>query len=829
MTYSPVTLESLLSHQTWALRMARRLVREESEAEDLVQRTWMAALRRPPQSATGAKAWIRKVILNLARERHRRSQARVRHEAAPAAEPASEHGEAFESIARDEIHQLLSERLMQLAEPYRTVVLQRFYEDLTSVEIAQRLGIPAGTVRWRLKIGLDQLRAELDRRSQGDRARWVSALLAFTPSSEPSLAAAAEPPATSGSLLPGSTLLWGSLAACGLVGFLLLRNGAEPRVELHAAEPQLAELGAAAAETLAPRSDALRTSRVHSGGARHPAESELLPAIGLAILVVTEDGEPVPEAEIQVALAGRYESRARTDLEGRAWLVPADGDLGAFGLEETRGRVSLRAVAAGRSLSELVHAAAPFTPDHEVRLTVGGPDQRLWGRVLSTRGEPVADALIAWFLQHDPVEMRPDGDFATSSYLTTTSDERGAFDLPHTAGRGGIVACFAPGFALKSQNFESFPAEGLEIVLERGATIVGTVRHPDGSPAAGVSVTLESICKTEKWSTGLPGYDARRRGFFEGARTDALGRYRIEAVAAQGRRRTLWAVDDENGRMATTTLDFEQDEQVLVWDADLEEHPRLELEVVDGDGLPLSGLLVHVRRPHEGNMWTRRLLTDGAGRIRILDCPEETMFIDFFEPPGGAASLGWKRLAPSSGVQRIVLDARREITLAGRVLSPSGVAETGGALTAISLETSQETLIARDGEGRFEQHLPPGCYCLVLRSEHSAGRLARFIARAGSHLDLGDLFVPELGSLYLASPRSDAEHPSSYVLHKIEDEGQPRESLMLAQGWIREGVSLQMFPGRYRLILYPGSGAPSVVHVLEVHPSRETRLDLAAR
>lgn len=827
MTFSPVTLESLLSHQTWALRMARRLVREESEAEDLVQRTWMAALRRPPQSATGAKAWIRKVILNLARERHRRSQARVRHEAAPAAEPASEHGEAFEALARDEIHQLLSERLMQLAEPYRTVVLQRFYEDLTSVEIAQRLGIPAGTVRWRLKIGLDQLRAELDRRSQGDRARWVSALLALAPGSEPSLATAAEPPAVSGSLVPGAALLWGTLAASGLLGFFLLRGDRETRAGNQATEPGLAALVGAPADTLAPRADAQRTPhRAPAGSARPAAEGLAAPGAGLTVLVQTAAGEPVPGATIQVARAGRFEPRAHTDAAGRAWLVPEPDDLGAFGLEETAERISVRAVAPGRAVSKLVHAAAPFTPQHEVRLTVGGPEQRLWGRVRSVRGEAVAGALVAWFLPHDPIELRPEGDFASSSYLTTTSDASGAFELAHTAGPGGIVACFAPGFALRSQNFESFQAGGVEIVLERGATIVGTVRHPDGSPAAGVSVTLESICKTEKWSTGLPGYDARRRGFFEGSRTDALGRYRIEGVSAQGRRRTLWAVHDESGRMATTTLRFEQDEQVVQWDADLDEHPRLELEVVDEDGRPLSGLLAHVRRQHEGDWWTRRLLTDDEGRIRILDCPPDTLFLDFFEPPGGAASLGWKRLAPSAEVQRVVLDARRWITLSGRVLSSSGLAETGGTLVAISLETSHETLVARDREGRFEQRLPPGGYCLVLRSEQSAGRLARFVARAGSRQDLGDLFLPELGSLRLASPLDEVGNPSAYVLHKIEDEGQPRESLMLAQGWIRGEVSLAMFPGRYRLLLHPGSGAPSEEHVLEVRSSLETRLDL---
>src|SRR5204862_4621485 len=59
MTYEPVTIEHLLAHQGWALRVARQLVREEGEAEELVQRTWMAAMRRPPNSERGARSWIR--------------------------------------------------------------------------------------------------------------------------------------------------------------------------------------------------------------------------------------------------------------------------------------------------------------------------------------------------------------------------------------------------------------------------------------------------------------------------------------------------------------------------------------------------------------------------------------------------------------------------------------------------------------------------------------------------------------------------------------------------------------------------------------------------
>ena len=42
----------------------------------------------------------------------------------------------------------------------REVVLLRYYEGLNASQISERLGIPAGTVRWRLSRGLDVLRAD---------------------------------------------------------------------------------------------------------------------------------------------------------------------------------------------------------------------------------------------------------------------------------------------------------------------------------------------------------------------------------------------------------------------------------------------------------------------------------------------------------------------------------------------------------------------------------------------------------------------------------------------------------------------------------------------
>src|SRR5262245_2004586 len=66
--------------------------------------------------------------------------------------------------------------VLALEEPYRDVVLLRFFEDLPPREVARRLGVPTETVRTRTRRALDRLRERLDAEHGGDRAAWSAAL-----------------------------------------------------------------------------------------------------------------------------------------------------------------------------------------------------------------------------------------------------------------------------------------------------------------------------------------------------------------------------------------------------------------------------------------------------------------------------------------------------------------------------------------------------------------------------------------------------------------------------------------------------------------------------
>ncbi|MGE5185645.1 MAG: sigma-70 family RNA polymerase sigma factor [Acidobacteriota bacterium] len=168
--------EQLLQDLAWLKSLATRLAHDRDDADDLVQEAWIAAWRRQPDATRPMRAWLTKVVRDLAGMK-RRSDARraARHAAADDAQvPAAPD----ELLAQMRLHRLLVELVLELDEPYRSTIIARFVEGRTSASIAQALGIPAGTVRKRLHEALSRLRAGLDA-DAGDRKRWAPAVLAF--------------------------------------------------------------------------------------------------------------------------------------------------------------------------------------------------------------------------------------------------------------------------------------------------------------------------------------------------------------------------------------------------------------------------------------------------------------------------------------------------------------------------------------------------------------------------------------------------------------------------------------------------------------------------
>jgi RNA polymerase sigma factor (sigma-70 family) len=163
---TPSDLAELLSHAGWLAELGRHLARPDV-AEDAVQQTWMTALRTPPTDQP--RPWLARVLRNFVHQRGRAEGRRAKYEHAAGGELTVEAADTlYDRVA---LERRLAARVMALDEHERRVVLLRYYQGLSSSAIARELGVPAGTVRWRLKTALDRLRAELDAGEQRDRWR----------------------------------------------------------------------------------------------------------------------------------------------------------------------------------------------------------------------------------------------------------------------------------------------------------------------------------------------------------------------------------------------------------------------------------------------------------------------------------------------------------------------------------------------------------------------------------------------------------------------------------------------------------------------------------
>jgi RNA polymerase sigma-70 factor (ECF subfamily) len=146
-----------------AFALIRRILVQEAEAEDVLQevfwQVWSEAGKYDERRGS-PKAWL----LNRARSRaidklrsiRRRDETFVMplNEEIPVA-PGSET-RSPETTAGD--RRMIQTALALLPDPQRRVIELAYYQGLTHAEIARHLGEPLGTVKTRMRAGMERLR-----------------------------------------------------------------------------------------------------------------------------------------------------------------------------------------------------------------------------------------------------------------------------------------------------------------------------------------------------------------------------------------------------------------------------------------------------------------------------------------------------------------------------------------------------------------------------------------------------------------------------------------------------------------------------------------------
>ncbi len=166
---STLTPKTLLAHEPFVKAVVRGLLVDDGQVQDVVQETWIAALRRPPRSVASLRSWLSSVARSKAMSLRRSSQRRAARERACARPEAVES--AAESHARLEAHRAVVDAVLALRAPYREVVLLRYYQELSPAEIARRTQLSSATVRSQLHRAHALLRERLDERE--GRAAWA--------------------------------------------------------------------------------------------------------------------------------------------------------------------------------------------------------------------------------------------------------------------------------------------------------------------------------------------------------------------------------------------------------------------------------------------------------------------------------------------------------------------------------------------------------------------------------------------------------------------------------------------------------------------------------
>ena len=138
-----------------------------TDGDDVAQDSFVRAYRSLGSFRKGAafEPWLRRIVVNQARNRHRGSFRRTRreHEDAIAARTPGSTDSPQVVLARHEQRREIELALSSMSERDRAVIVLRFLLDYSEQETAKMLGWPKGTVKSRTSRALDRLRASLER------------------------------------------------------------------------------------------------------------------------------------------------------------------------------------------------------------------------------------------------------------------------------------------------------------------------------------------------------------------------------------------------------------------------------------------------------------------------------------------------------------------------------------------------------------------------------------------------------------------------------------------------------------------------------------------
>lgn len=544
-------LEALLARAPRVRALARGLCSDAAAQEDLTQEALLVALQRPGGEAAPL-AWFRRVLERLSVDRGRSEGARRTREQRAAR--AEAQPSTLDLVARADLQRRLVEEVLALDEPYRSTLIERWFEERTPEQIARRLGISASTVRTRLARGHALLRERLQRR---EGTNWMPALAALG-AAHGGAPAATTTLATGGMLVATGTKLT-LLAVAVALGALWWAWPA------HDATQASGALEARSTSVATPVDDVARSAQMSE-----PARDEV---VDLAPRVEQAPAGAVPppelsedEAEELEARDGVFEGlklrglviRGREPLEsGTAWLAPGNriapsdprqpwggvlnpvptpdgaprstpiGSDGRFEFEFPEALVYTLAIDDGSGIvrQHVFNALLRGRYSGTVVIVLGSAS--IAGRVFDERGAPCVGArvVVSQHLSRNTLDR--------SFETIATTDEHGAYAVRHLpAGKFkvGVVREPDPRSVLVDDEVELELEVGDQAKLDFGRSTPlpvwrGSLLSRSGEPVSGVIIDLTETSSGWRRSVAVVG------GRFEFALAPGTYRASTERIA----------------------------------------------------------------------------------------------------------------------------------------------------------------------------------------------------------------------------------------------------------------------------------------------------------
>jgi len=711
-------------------------------------------------------------------------------------------------MVRQELRREVLDAVNSLPSAQRTVVLLRHFEELTPRRIAKHLGVPLTTVTSRLRTAHATLRKRLDT-THGSRSAWAVPLLAsqgattllglgtlsMTIKTKITVAAAAmlltvltlwslgdptparppvpdghntPPPSTAHNLdghqptiadptrrvavvadtpelLPTTgTLIVKAIHAddsAPVPGLVVLarRPGADRRFNSHRTRTD--EQGIARIEGLRPGSIHVTNTRNSNASVRanitagEEVYAELVLTTGVTIsgIVVDRFDLPVPGAEVCLAGAG--------SLEDAELATISDGD-GRFELRGCPLMGFVGARAAGHRSSELQFVRMAKGSVRELRLVLPAPGGSVAGTVTGPTGAPVPNAVVtvgarAW----SRLDTTPDG--ALRAVVRT--DAEGRFRAVGLSVGEHPVRVRA--VRLAPWTGACHVAAGVEtpcnVTLGPAMSCTGVVVDAEGAPVAQATVEIGDWEDLEHYRT-----KSAADGSF---RLDGLPPRTLEVTA---RHRVFG-----NGRVEIHGGPGETVRCQLRVEAGLVIRGRVRTEANE----PISNATVNatLNATTVNELWGRSTSSGADGRFAIPNCPESG------QPTLTVYALGFRPVVldpadPRRGDLEIRMTRalERDAHLVGTVLAANGTAvpearvvarERGGAGAQVAADDSGKFAIGAIQAGTWRLQIRVPDQPTTWTGWHEVG--------AGATVDLGEIRLPEAGTVLVRLRGADGRHP----------------------------------------------------------------------